>query len=149
MRNHPFACICTVLATITFTLYVNSAGAQEKVIQIKTVAPSYTNPTSGSEMYAKYCAACHGMGGRGDGPAAPAFNSRPTNLTLLSRSHGGKYPRMLVVSTLQQSKHIEAHGNAQMPVWSDAFRRLDSMNPGTARLRINNLTNHIESLQVK
>jgi mono/diheme cytochrome c family protein len=149
MRNHLFACFCTVLALITFAVYVNSAFAQEKVIQIRTVAPSYTNPSSGSEMYAKYCAACHGMRGRGDGSAAPAFNPRPTNLTLLSNSHGGKYPRMLVVSTLQQSKHIEAHGNAQMAVWSDAFRHLDNMNTGTARLRINNLTNHIESLQVK
>lgn len=35
----------------------------------------------GAELYRKYCAACHGAEGRGDGPAASGFDPPPTDLT--------------------------------------------------------------------
>lgn len=38
-------------------------------------------PTDPEEIYKRQCVACHGSGGKGDGPAAPAFNPRPANLT--------------------------------------------------------------------
>lgn len=130
-------------------LIVSLTAAQEKIVKLNRVAPTYTNPNSGSEMFATYCSACHGVKGQGNGPAAPAFNKRPTDLTLLAESHGGKFPRMLVSSTLQQGPKASANGSAGMPILYDTFRHLDSMNQGAARLRINNLTDYIESLQAK
>jgi mono/diheme cytochrome c family protein len=36
-------------------------------------------PRTGSEIYVERCAACHGNGGAGDGPAAAALEPRPRN----------------------------------------------------------------------
>lgn len=33
----------------------------------------------GKEIYAKFCASCHGATGKGDGPAAAALNPKPRN----------------------------------------------------------------------
>ena len=38
-----------------------------------------TSPSSGGEMYRAYCAACHGLGGKGDGPASSALKSAPAD----------------------------------------------------------------------
>ena len=35
----------------------------------------------GRQLYATHCAACHGPEGRGDGPSAAAFATKPSNLT--------------------------------------------------------------------
>lgn len=35
----------------------------------------------GAELYARQCVACHGETGKGDGPAAAAFNPKPVDLT--------------------------------------------------------------------
>jgi mono/diheme cytochrome c family protein len=36
---------------------------------------------SGRQLYTTHCAACHGEGGRGDGPSAADFATRPSNFT--------------------------------------------------------------------
>lgn len=36
---------------------------------------------SPEEIFRRQCVACHGPGGKGDGPAAVAFNPRPADLT--------------------------------------------------------------------
>jgi mono/diheme cytochrome c family protein len=36
---------------------------------------------AGRALYARYCATCHGESGRGDGPSAAGFATRPTDLT--------------------------------------------------------------------
>ena len=38
-----------------------------------------TNLRSTTELYAHYCAACHGAGGKGDGPNAPNLPVKPAN----------------------------------------------------------------------
>jgi len=57
----------------------------------KTPAP-YTNPASGSEMFKAYCASCHGVDGKGNGPAASAMKAPLPDLTQLSKKNGGTYP---------------------------------------------------------
>ena len=49
------------------------------------VNPSPGDPQSierGQVLYATNCATCHGVGGRGDGPAAPGLNPPPADLAL-------------------------------------------------------------------
>ena len=35
--------------------------------------------TAGAQLYATYCASCHGPGGKGDGPVAATLEPRPAN----------------------------------------------------------------------
>jgi mono/diheme cytochrome c family protein len=43
--------------------------------------PYSRNPnTMSQEMFKTYCAACHGLEGKGNGPAAPALKKEPANL---------------------------------------------------------------------
>ena len=99
-------------------------------------------------MYVTYCAPCHGMTGEGNGPAAPAFKQAPTNLTLLAKTHGGKYPEGTVKTTLIFGTNVPAHGDAKMPVWGDFFRSLDG-DSAVSALRIRSLTDYIKTLQAK
>src|SRR5215471_17819161 len=95
---------------------------QEKVI--KHVPVKHTSPTSGREMFATYCAVCHGANGTGKGPAASALKSAPTDLTGLTAKNSGKFPSMHVSSVLRGEAELPAHGSKDMPVWGSLFRNL-------------------------
>jgi mono/diheme cytochrome c family protein len=83
------AVFCVVLATIALLLAVSFNAAQEK--NVKTVSVKFTDPSSAKEMYTAYCAACHGVDARGNGPAASEFKYAPTDLTMLARKNNGKF----------------------------------------------------------
>ena len=46
----------------------------------------------GRAAYLKYCSACHGADGKGDGVASSAMRPKPADLTQLANAHGGKFP---------------------------------------------------------
>ena len=55
---------------------------------------------SGSEDFAGYCAACHGMSGKGDGEGATALGRKPADLTQLSAKNGGVFPGTRVMAKI-------------------------------------------------
>lgn len=55
---------------------------------------------SGSEDFAGYCAACHGMSGKGDGEGATALGRKPADLTQLSAKNGGVFPGTQVMAKI-------------------------------------------------
>jgi mono/diheme cytochrome c family protein len=124
--------------------------AQDTTPKVKTVPIQPTSPTSGQEMYATYCASCHGAKATGDGPAAPAMKRQPADLTALSKNNGGVFPADHVRAVLQFGVMTPAHGSADMPVWSDLLRTLHSTSPDTNMVvnqRITNLTNYLKQIQ--
>jgi len=125
------------------------AVAQQAPPQIKQVPIKPTSITSGPQMYTTYCAVCHGAGGKGDGPAAPALKTPPPDLTLLSQKNGGKFPSIHVMNELQSGVQNPAHGTAEMPIWGDLMMSLNSPGDATMQthIRINNLTNYLKSIQ--
>lgn len=118
---------------------------------IKKVPVKPTSASSGEEMYKEYCAVCHGLDGKGGGPAASALKAPPPDLSLLAKNNGGKYPAGHVVAVLQFGASAPAHGTADMPIWGRLLTSLQThrSDPAIVQLRIKNLTDYIESLQAK
>jgi mono/diheme cytochrome c family protein len=134
---------------------VSRAPAQDQANQsakpeIKTVPAANVNPSSGREMYMAYCASCHGSTGTGNGPAAPALKTAPTDLTQLAKKNGGKFPDAKVQQAIKGDPDMpSAHGSQGMPVWGPIFLSLGQRNQAQTQLRIHNLTNYLASIQQK
>lgn len=132
-------------------LWCVPAVAQQKTspAPLKATEIKATPRGSGAEMYANYCATCHGMKGKGDGPAAPALKSGITDLSQLTKKNAGKFPADHVTSVLRFGSEITAHGSSTMPTWGPLLRSLNTSEEAEAQLRIANIVKHIESLQTK
>lgn len=117
---------------------------------VKETVIKQTSPTSGKEMFTQYCGSCHGIDGKGNGPAAAAMKAQPTDLTQLARKHDGKYPANHVASVLKFGDGgTAAHGSAEMPVWGPLFHSLDKFHDSAVQQRISNIVEYIGTLQVK
>ena len=118
----------------------------------KVVIPIHqTWPTSGKEMFVEYCAPCHGVDGKGNGPVAAALKQQPTDLTTLTRNNGGMFPTAHIQSVLRSGTANPAHGSAEMPVWGPVFSKMNITNTeqNEMDLRISNLSRYLRTLQVK
>jgi len=116
---------------------------------IKHVPIKSTSPVSGKEMYTAYCAVCHGTDGKGGGPAASALKVPPTNLTLLSKNNGGKFPSLKVTASVHGESALPAHGSKEMPIWGSLFWNMSGGRQSEVQQRVANLTKYIETLQAK
>jgi len=124
-----------------------SPATQEKSEKtIKKVPITHSKPESGVHMWKDYCAACHGMSGTGDGPAAEYLKAKPADLSLMAKQNGGKFPADRFASVLRFGSAGHAHGTSDMPVWGPLFRAEDK---DVVALRIHNLSNFVESFQQK
>lgn len=119
--------------------------AQDVEAPLRPLAIESLGPT---ESFNFYCAPCHGQGGAGNGPVARELRTPPANLTTLAERNGGEFPRDRVRGfVIGTGRPVGAHGSSDMPVWGPAFRALDDSDT-RARVRIDGLVTHIESLQV-
>jgi len=140
-------CLAMFVLIALFGLMVLAQSKPQPVI--KNVPCTETSAASGQEMYKAYCAVCHGANGKGGGPAAPAMKVPPTDLTLLSKNNGGKYPSLKVVSSINGETTLPAHGSREMPVWGQLFWSMSGGHQGEVQQRTVNLSNYIETLQAK
>ena len=101
----------------------------------------------GAEMYRGYCGPCHGVKGRGDGPAASALKTRPTDLTRLAAENKGQFPAQRVAMVLEFGIAVPAHGSTDMPTWGSTFRVMGDET--SVRQRVTALTRYLETLQAK
>jgi mono/diheme cytochrome c family protein len=123
--------------------------AQQPTPNIKLVPIRPTPSVSGQQMYATYCAVCHGVDGTGSGRAAPALKTPPSDLTALSRRNGGVFPADHIQTVLKFGV-IPAHGSAEMPIWGGLMLTLDGTSPDSAlevHQRIVNLTSYLKQIQ--
>jgi mono/diheme cytochrome c family protein len=115
---------------------------------IKQVPVRTTLTMEGPDLYAEYCAVCHGKDGKGGGPAAAALKKEPADLTQLARKNGGKFNELSVLTAISGADVVAAHGSRDMPIWGTVFASL-STNDGVRRIRINALIKHVETMQAK
>lgn len=115
---------------------------------VKQTAPKVTASISGKDLYREYCAVCHGAGGRGDGPAAHALKTIPTDLTHLAQANNGRFPEAGFLAAMRGEHTIPAHGSNEMPIWGSIFNKM-SPSPGMTQTRLHALLNYVEEIQFK
>lgn len=138
------------LAALAAAVVVGIGYADQSTKTI-VVPAGKTSADSGKQMYMSYCATCHGVDGKGNGPVAPALKKQPTDLTVLSRNNGGKFPSQHVEAVLEFGAQDAAHGSAQMPIWGTVFNKMDTSptQQDLRALRISNLNRYLETIQAK
>jgi hypothetical protein len=118
--------------------------------------------------FSNYCASCHGVDGKGNGPLAPTLKIAPSDLTILAKKNKGHFPYTLVRKSIESTELglARAHGPREMPVWGPVFsQEPEGPVSGTvsggglygvsavqcihlaARARILNIVDYIESIQ--
>jgi mono/diheme cytochrome c family protein len=138
-----------IMLSVTVAAQTPSNSQASASPQVKKVAPAYTDPSSGKEMYVAYCASCHGVGGKGNGPAAPALKTPATDLTQLAAKNGDKFPDAQVMQVIKGDSMTAAHGNKDMPVWGPVFLQMSGHDTAQVQQRIRNLAKYLASLQAK
>jgi len=105
--------------------------------------------TGGPELYAEYCAVCHGKDAKGNGPMAKQLKSKVPDLTTMAKRNGGKFPIERVQAIIAGTEWSEsAHGTREMPIWGPVFSQIE-WEKDLGKVRINNLARYLQSLQVK
>jgi mono/diheme cytochrome c family protein len=142
---HPLAWLLAagLLATAACVAYVEPPALE------LGLAPE--SPEDAARDFLDACAPCHGAGGRGDGPVAPALRVPPPDLTRLAARHGGAFPRAYVIDVIAGERGVVAHGSREMPVWSQRFAPSAAGATAAAALyarrRLAMLARHLETLQ--
>jgi mono/diheme cytochrome c family protein len=109
------------------------------------------DPAEDRRMYLKYCGACHGPHGRGDGVAGTFMSPKPTDLTTIAKRNGGEFPFMRVVRIIDGRDTIRAHGAPDMPVWGEVLQgdRDDAVRRVEVRSKIMIITDYLRSIQAQ
>jgi mono/diheme cytochrome c family protein len=132
-------------------LLLASCADERSRVQQEIVPSREQQIAEGKRAYLRTCASCHGTDGRGDGPVAPTLRVRPTDLTRLTSTHGGTFPRAHVDDVVTGASPITAHGTSDMPVWRLTFGPTSSGAAATAALRrrrwLNGLVDYLETIQ--
>jgi len=98
---------------------------------------------TGAELYANYCASCHGPKGEGDGPDKAKSKRPPSDLTRMAERNGGKFSRERVVAVLSDP---EAYVVTGMPSGRFFFSGLGD-SPVKQKMIYRRLADFIETLQ--
>lgn len=103
----------------------------------------------GADAFRTYCASCHGVSARGDGPVASALTVPPADLRRIAQRRGGAFPDGEIARKIDGRFDIAAHGSRDMPVWGRVFTA-DVPDPSAesiARGKMAVLVEYLKSIQ--
>jgi mono/diheme cytochrome c family protein len=104
----------------------------------------------GQQYFVRYCSACHGVEGRGDGPAAPVLQPPPADLTRIAQRREGHFPVDEIRAYIDGRTGVPAHGRREMPVWGERFGEIvgsDSLGEAVVRSHLRFLVVYLQSIQ--
>jgi hypothetical protein len=113
------------------------------------------DPHLGIIEYEISCMPCHGINGRGDGRLARSLKTAPADLTQIAKSNGGEFPFAKVAEVIDGRAIVAAHGQREMPVWGDRYRRAVEANEPAAAIerraqaQMGALVRYIREIQAK
>lgn len=146
MRNGLAACALV----FAVTLAVMGAGCAPVASQAPDESPDSLLASVGAGYFQEYCASCHGVEARGDGPAAAALSPRPADLTRIAARRQGQFPSADIAKFIDGRFEVAAHGSRAMPIWGREFLP-SGIEPGSAdeigRGRILTLVEYLRTIQ--
>jgi len=86
---------------------------------------------------------------------ASELKTKPADLTQLSATHGGKFPRKYVYDTITGASVAKAHGTREMPIWGQVFYTGNlaggqrPRTPSAVRRYIEPIVDYIQTIQAK
>lgn len=107
---------------------------------------------AGEELFQRFCAACHGPAGHGDGPVASTLNVMVPDLTRLSERRDNRFPVAEIREMIDGRSVVIAHGTRTMPVWGYEFwieEGGDINAEADARQIIQRLVDYLQSIQIR
>ena len=107
-------------------------------------------PVDGASIFRHYCAACHGLDGRGNGPVSEALKRKVPDLTRLSLRNHSAFPAIHVRTVIMFGADdlLPAHGSKEMPIWGPIFHEIE-FDQDLGNVRLENVTEYLESIQRK
>lgn len=143
MTNRLRHCLFSVAASALLIVAPRGVLAQQRL----DVPP-------GKGSFDRYCASCHGVDGKGDGPLANLLNQKPTDLTLLAKKNNGNFPAQRVARIIDGREEIAIHGPRDMPVWGQRFGQAEEAagqqtSQTAIREQIQLLLEYLEKIQQK
>lgn len=130
-----------------------SAAAVAVALTLTCPARAAETTDPGRAAYLKYCSACHGESGKGDGVVSGFMTPHPTDLTLMAKQAGGGFPVGEVMQAIDGTKNIAAHGSSDMPVWGELLKTEQSASgvsgSSAARAKVELITTYLRSIQAK
>lgn len=155
MRSSRGGLGVSVAAVVGWLIAAPAAGAEDAALQ------------QGKQLYVKYCAACHGTAGKGDGVVGAMMTPKASDLTQIAKKNGSRFPFYAVMLLINgrrptgQDENVslpgvpKAHGDPAMPVWGEIFSR-DELSKGTpldlqlqTTGKIMLITEYLQSIQQK
>ena len=107
---------------------------------------------AGAEEYARACASCHGLTGRGDGPLAEYMSIPVPDVTQIRTRNNGVFPMLEVIHLIDGRSGLRGHGGP-MPIWGDRFEAAVASELGdvgteiAVRGRVLALATYLEAIQ--
>ena len=136
----------------TFRAFETDTRVRERIRNLVRHLETLQQPSSagndpGAVLFRAHCASCHGMDGRGKGPVAAQFRHEPPDLTRFSFRNGGVFPGEKLARIID-GRDVASHGDRDMPVWGDIFRRTQPGDgPEAVADRIATILRYLEAIQ--
>lgn len=131
--------MAAVAITSAIVLLLGAARAQAEI-------------AAGRQLYLRYCSACHGPEGKGDGVVSGFMTPKPIDLTALAKSNHGLFPTLTIVKTIDGRATPRAHGDPDMPVWG-VILKSDAGGASNPELAVHSvvmqITDYLRSIQAK
>ena len=89
-------------------------------LPVSVLASATDSP--GRAAYLRYCGACHGPDGKGDGVAGTFMRPKPIDLTQIAKRNDGTFPFAHVTAQIDGTQTTRAHGDPAMRVWGQVFK---------------------------
>ena len=123
------------LFCVAITAFKLQSQAVPEAASPEQPLPPLIRSTKGPDLFRAYCASCHGINGKGNGPASVALKAKVPDLTILTKNNRGQFPEDRVRRTITGDDVVAAHGSREMPVWGPISSDRGRHRPGKREAR--------------